>query len=164
MKNQGKGLSSQRRNGRVLLVLAGCLALGACSGAHEPVHASAAAHGVIAPTTNVPALLGASIDRLQQRLGAPLPLPPAVRRVFEQNKNLASNDSMATFRTGGITLIANYDISTRQVHDLLLLGHHEDSLMGRASLRANADSYILLPVFRDNQSSQFMGLRVVAVQ
>ena len=152
------------RSWQLAALAAGCLALGACSRTHEKAHVPDTAHGVIAPTANVPALLNASIDGLRQRLGPPQAVPAPVRLAFATNKNLATADSMTAFRTGDLTLIANYDATTRQVHDLLLLGHHEDSLMGRASLRANAGNYILLPVFRDGQASQLMGLRVVAVE
>ena len=161
--NTRPGPPARRRHQWQLLV-AGCLAMAACSRTHEKAHVPDTAHGIITPTTNVPALLDASIDGLRQRLGPPQALPAPVRQAFAANKNLVTADSMTAFRTGGLTLIANYDASTRQVHDLLLLGHHEDSLMGRASLRANAGNYILLPVFRDGQASQLMGLRVVAVE
>jgi hypothetical protein len=57
--------------------------------------------------------------------------------------------------------VASYNARSRQVRDLLLLGHHEDSLMGRAHLRPNAATYLVMPVFRDNRSFRLLGLRVI---
>jgi hypothetical protein len=73
----------------------------------------------------------------------------------------SKSDSLLAFRTGGLTLIASYNAHTRQVRDLLVLGHQEDSLMARASLRANTNEYLLLPVFLTNRPNRLVGLRVV---
>jgi hypothetical protein len=141
--------------------------LGACSGSHEPrrVLPSPSMHAQIAPTTDVPALLGASIDGLRQRLGAPRPLPAGLQTTETVAVLGAANgklDSVMTFQTGGLLLLANYDARSRQVRDLLLLGHHEDSLMSRAHLRANADGYLVMPVFYAGKSFRLLGLRVIA--
>ena len=142
--------------------------LAACSGSHEPRRAAPAApivHAQIAPTADVPALLGASIDGLRQRLGAPQPLPAglqATETVAVLGAASGKLDSVMAFRTGGLLLLANYDARSRQVRDLLLLGHHEDSLMGRARLRANADRYLVMPVFYAGKSFRLLGLRVIA--
>ena len=141
--------------------------LGACSGSHEPrrVLPAPIVHAQIAPTTNVPALLGASIDGLRQQLGAPQPLPAhiqATETVAVLGAASGKFDSVMTFRTGGLLLLANYDARSRQVRDLLLLGHHEDSLMGRAHLRANDAGYLLMPVFYSGKSFRLLGLRVIA--
>lgn len=152
-----------RRLGCQLSALSLGLLLLGCSGGREPHHmpASVAVHAQVTPTTNIPALLGASIDGLQQRLGPSRPLPPHLTAVLPETAfNLT--DSLTTFRTGGLTLIASYDARSRQVRDLLLLGHHEDSLMGRAHLRANAPNYLVMPVFYADKSFRLLGLRVIA--
>ena len=139
------------------------LLLAGCSGGREPHHlpASGVVHAQIAPTANIPALLGASIDGLHQRLGPSRPLPPLLTAALPET-TLNLTDSVTTFRTGGLTLVASYDARSRQVRDLLLLGHHEDSLMGRAHLRANAPNYLVMPVFYVGNSFKLLGLRVIA--
>lgn len=144
------------------------LLLAGCSGAHEPTHGVAAAgtkHAQIASTANVPALLGISIDSLRARLGPPQPLPPPLRANVAALAGAANGrDSVATFRTGGLIIAASYDARSRRVRELLLLGHHEDSLMGRAALRANAPTYLILPVFYAGSSSRLLGLRIIATE
>jgi hypothetical protein len=68
---------------------------------------------------------------------------------------------VTTFRTGGLTLVASYNARSREVRDLLLLGHHEDSLMGRAHLQANTPSYLVMPVFYNGNAYRLLGLRVI---
>jgi hypothetical protein len=114
----------------------------------------------VAPTADVPALLGASIDGLRQRLGPSQPLPPHIAAALP-DATLRLADSVATFRTGGLTLVASYNARSRQVRDLLLLGHHEDSLMGRAHLRANSPNYLIMPVFAAGNSFRLLGLRII---
>ena len=147
-------------------LLAGSAGLAACSGAHEPTQTTTAARADAAVRTNVPALVGLSIDGLHRRLGPSRPLPAD----FADPRVLASSgtrptapDSVASFQTGGITLIASFDARTRQVRDLLLLGPHEDSIMARTALRSNASNYLVLPVFYTQQPNRLLGLRVVAV-
>jgi len=136
--------------------------LASCSGAHEPTTAMGSMpHAVVAPTTNVPALLGRSIDELRSRLDtAAHPLPAGYLGLLSDG--LASTDSLQVFRTGGLQLIATYNATTRQVRDLLILGPREDSLMGRASLRSSARRYVVLPVFRPDTPNKLLGLRVLA--
>ena len=149
-------------------LLAGLLLATSCSGAHEPTQLIATPpHAAIIPTANVPALLGASIDSLRHRLGAAQPLPVGFAdplNVAVAANSTARADSQAAFRTGGLTLVANYNARTRQVSDLLLLGQQEDSLMGRASLQTNAHSYLVLPVFRQDAPTRLLGLRIVKVR
>lgn len=157
------------RRTRSLLVqlhsLAGLLLAASCSGTHEPTQqATAAPRSSITPTANVPALLGASIDGLRSRLGTGQPLPPGFAdplNVAIATNSTARADSQATFRTGGLTLVASYNARTRQVSDVLLLGQHEDSLMGRASLLTNSHDYLVLPVFRQDKPTRLLGLRIV---
>lgn len=147
-----------------VLVGSGLLVLGACSGTHEHSHTPVASlkSGIIAPTANVPALLGTSIDGLCHRLGVPQPLPPDFSDpVMGPPGGLEQPDSTLAFRMKGFTLVANYDARTRQVRDLLLVGQHEDSLMGRASLRPNAATYLVLPVFQAGSANRLLGLRIV---
>lgn len=142
--------------------------LGACSGAHEPTQTtSVATHADVAPTANVPALLGLSIDDLHSRLGTRQPLPTrpgTTDAVPEVASRLTNPDSLASFRAGGLTLIANYNARTRQVHELLVLGHHEDSLMARAALRSSASQYLVMPVFASGRPNYLLGLRVVPIK
>jgi hypothetical protein len=148
----------------LLLAVSGWLA--ACSGAHESAQVTvSAAHAGTAATTNVPALVGMSIDDLHRRLGSS---QQPVASLTDPSGPLAGHsaqvrhDSVVTFQTGGLTLVASYDIRTRQVRDLLLLGQHEDSLMAKAALRSNASNYLVLPVFRVDKPNSLLGLRVVA--
>lgn len=150
------------------LLLAASSWLAACSGAHESAQVAASAARVgAAATTNVPALVGMSIDDLHRRLGA-AQTPPA--SLTDPSGPLAGQDAQAmqdsvvSFQTGGLTLVASYDVHTRQVRDLLLLGHHEDSLMAKATLRSNASSYLVLPVFQVDRPSSLLGLRIVATK
>jgi hypothetical protein len=133
----------------------------ACSSSHEPpqVPAKGPAHVQVAPTTDVPALLGKSIDGLRQQLGSRQPVPAGLVAI---DTSTNSPDSLAAFHTGGLILIASYDARSREVRDLLLLGNHEDSLMGRAGLRTNAANYLIMPVFYGRNSHRLMGLRVIA--
>jgi len=147
------------------LLLAASSWLAACSGAHESTQGVTAAHARAAATTNVPALVGMSIDDLHRRLGssqeAPASLTDPNGPLAGQDEQ-AMQDSVVTFQAGGLTLVASYDIHTRQVRDLLLLGQHEDSLMAKATLRPNAGSYLVLPVFRVDKPNSLLGLRIVA--
>jgi hypothetical protein len=148
--------------GSVLLL--GSSLLEACSGAHEPTHTTTTAHAGVAPTANVPALVGLSIDDLHSRLGSSQPLPvgfASTAAVVSAANELTKQDSLLSFKTGGLTLVANYNAHTRQVHELLLLGHHEDSLMARATLRASANGYLVLPVFANNRPNYLLGLRII---
>jgi hypothetical protein len=137
-----------------------------CSGSHESRRTplSPVEHVQVAPTVNVPALLGISIDGLRQRIGPPQPLPSqfttseAGALLYTSRGRL---DSLLAFRTGGLLVLATYNTHSRQVRDLLLLGHHEDSLMGRARLRSNTSDYLVMPVFRDSRSFRLLGLRVI---
>jgi|GEM_PF-877937 len=139
-----------------------------CSGAHEHVQRSPdaprSARVVVAPTTNLPKLLNQPIEMLQQQLTA-LPVLPGSLIDATRLNDLAPRvtDSLLTFRAGGLLLIASYDIQTRRVHDLLLLGHHEDSLMQRAALRFDATNYLVLPAFQMRRKSKFVGLRIIPV-
>ncbi|TVT42795.1 hypothetical protein FNT36_01495 [Hymenobacter setariae] len=150
---------------RWVAVLSSGLGLLSCSGSHEPPRMPPqVGHVQVAPTTDVPALLGLSIDTLRQRLGPPQPLP----RQFTTSQASAllytsrgRRDSLLAFRTGGLLMLATYNTQSRRVRDFLLLGHHEDSLMGRAHLRAGAGSYLVMPVFRDSRSFRLLGLRVI---
>ncbi|MGI4867271.1 MAG: hypothetical protein ACRYFZ_25360 [Janthinobacterium lividum] len=141
------------------------LLLAGCSGGREPHHMPATdmVHAQVAPTTDVPALLGTSIDGLRRRLGASQPLPAALTAALPEAA-LSLTDSVTTFRTGGLTVVASYNARSRQVRDLLLLGHHEDSLMGRARLRSNAPNYLVMPVFYTGSSFRLLGLRVIATK
>ncbi len=141
--------------------------LAACSGAHEQAQVVATAARTSAATTNVPALLGLSIDELRQRLGAAHQPPAALtdpNGALMGQREQAMQDSVVTFQTGGLTLAVGYDPLTRQVHDLLVLGHHEDSLMAKAALRSNAPNYLVMPVFKVNEPNSLLGLRVVATK
>jgi len=150
---------------RWVAALSSTLVLPSCSGSHEPPRVPPqVGHVQVAPTTDVPALLGLSIDTLQQRLGPPQPLPERFT-ASETNALLyparGRRDSVLAFRTGGLLLLATYSVQSRQVQDFLLVGHNEDSLMGRARLRSGAGSYLVMPVFRDNISFRLLGLRVI---
>lgn len=163
-------LTSAREGHRWLLgaCLGTGLALAACSGTHERVQRSPDVphykRVVVAPTTNLPKLLNQPIEQLRQQLTA-LPVLPGALIDATRMSDLAprATDSLLTFRAGGMLLIASYDIQTRRVHDMLLLGHHEDSLMQRAALRFDATNYLVLPAFQMRRTSKFLGLRIIPV-
>lgn len=165
-------LSTSARSGRRWLPGAflgiGIGLASACSGAHEHVQHSPDAprysRVVVAPTTNLPKLLNQPIETLQQQLIA-LPVLPGSLIDATRMSDLAPRvtDSLLTFRAGGLLLIASYDIQTRRVHDMLLLGHHEDSLMQRAALRFDAANYLVLPAFQMRRKSKFLGIRIIPV-
>jgi hypothetical protein len=140
-----------------------------CSGSHEPrrVPPPHVGHIQVAATTDVPALLGISIDGLRQRLGPVQPLPDRFTS-SEANALLHDTrgrlDSLVVFRTGGLLMLTTYDARSRRVRDFLLLGHHEDSLMGRAHLRSGAANYLIMPVFQDSRSFRLLGLRVIPIK
>lgn len=148
-----------------LLVGSGWLA--GCSGTHESRQVAATPSRISAPATNVPALLGVSIDGLHERLGPAQPLPPGFVNPLDMVSNptgVNRPDSLVSFRAGSLTLLASYDARTRQVRDLLLLGHREDSLMAQGTLQTNARDYLVLPVFRVNKPGRLIGLRIVALK
>jgi hypothetical protein len=166
----GRPSSTSRAAGRGPWVALGWgVLLSSCSGAHEPrrVPAPEIVPAHVAPTADVPALLGASIDGLRQQLGTPLPLPANLLHdaaIAGLGATVHSPDSVAAFRTGGLVLLASYDARSRQVRDLLLLGQHEDSLMGRARLRTSAADYLVMPVFHTGHSFRLLGLRVISTK
>jgi len=166
MQRRGAHSEEKRRAG-ALFIVAG-LWLAGCSGAHEPAQtAQVAQRVVVAPTANVPALLASSIDGLRSQLGAAQPLPNSLRNpllLITNTNDATADDSLAAFRTGGLTLVASYNERTRHVRDLLVLGQHEDTLMGRASLQANRLDYLVLPVFQIDKPNRLLGLRVIATQ
>ncbi|MGI4835754.1 MAG: hypothetical protein ACRYFK_20040 [Janthinobacterium lividum] len=142
--------------------------VGSCSGAHEPVQRGPETTRLrpeIKPTANVPALLGKSIEELRRRLGAAQPLP-LIFTDLTLYDNLAPQptDSVLVFRTGGLLLAASYNTRSRRVNDLLLLGRHEDSLMHRATLRADAPGYLILPLFYPKRPGALLGLRVIPAE
>jgi hypothetical protein len=137
-----------------------------CSGSHEQrrVPLPQVRHVHVTPTTDVPTLVGLSIDGLRQHLGPPQPLPAQFTTSEASDLLFTSRgrlDSLLAFRTGGVMVLATYNSHSRQVRDLLLLGHHEDSLMARAHLRTGAANYLVMPVFRDSRSFRLLGLRVI---
>jgi hypothetical protein len=153
-------------------ILAGLLTavvLGACSGTHhEPRHDAAprAASSARSPAgLDVPALLNLSIDEMSQRVGPPLPLPPGFHdpTLAPASQRGDAIDSMALFRSRGVAMVVAYDHRSRQVNDVLLLGSNENELMARAHLQLGAERYLVLPVFQARQSTQLLGLRVLAL-
>ena len=144
--------------------------LGACTRTHEtltdplvPTVSKVAARKAV-PSTDVPNLLGLTIDEVSQRVGPRLPVPPDFTDpvILPQARRLGMLDSTALFRTPGVSMVASYDHQSREVHDLLLLGDNENELMKRAQLRLGAEAYLVLPVFEARQPNQLMGLRVLA--
>ena len=146
-----------------LMLAAGGLAAG-CSGAHEPAQQAehAASRRPARPVVNVPAMLGKPINSLRQHLEGNVPLPAAYRdaNVYAY-LDAAAADSIQAFRSGRLLLLACYDIPSRRVHDLLLLGRHEDSLMQQAALSPNVANYLVLPIFQAKRAGSLLGLRVV---
>ena len=140
----------------------------ACSGAHEPTQRPPEVPRrmvEVKPTANVTELLNYTIDKLRQRLGPAHNLPSSLADSIGL-KALAphATDSLLTFETGGLVLLASYDVRSRRLNDLFVLGQHEDSLMQRATLRVGAPNYMLLPCFQSAHPGRLLGLRVVPVR
>ncbi|UOQ99562.1 hypothetical protein MUN81_08735 [Hymenobacter sp. 5317J-9] len=153
-------------------ILAGLLAtmmgVGACSGSHEPGHATlsrAPAARPAQPGVDVPALLSLNIDEMTARVGPLLPVPTGFvdPTVTSQSQRSGPIDSIALFRSRGLAMVVAYDSRSREVNDLLLLGSNESDLMNRARLQLGADRYLVLPVFQERRPTQLMGLRVLPV-
>ncbi|TDN40552.1 hypothetical protein E4631_10455 [Hymenobacter sp. UV11] len=145
--------------------LAACWAIAGCSGTHEPVQtAPTLPRASVAPTANVPAMLGKSIDSLRSQLGPAQALPANYTDPLTTISAAPTTDSLAAFRTGGLTIVASYNAQTRRVRDLLVLGRHEDSLLARASLRASAHNYLIMPVFFANKPTHLLGLRIITTK
>ena len=152
---------------RASLLYAACWLASGCSGAHEPTQTLPnVPRTSVAPTANVPALLGKSIDALRTKLGAAQQMPRSFMDpvVASSAAPSGSADSLEAFRTGGLTLVASYDARTREVRDLLIVGRHEDSLMARASLQASARNYLIMPVFYSGRHNHLLGLRVISTK
>lgn len=141
----------------------------ACSGTHEPAkeHPVAVSKPVAKPPLllDVPSVLGASIDELARRLGPMHPVPDhfAGPSVKAQQPSGLEFDSAGVFRHHGLTLVATFSTRTRQVSDLLVVGKEEKLLMQQTRLQDDASNYVLLPAFEMNNSSRFLGLRVIAI-
>lgn len=152
---------------RASLLCVGCWLTGGCSGAHEPTQTLPnVPRASIAPATNVPALLGRSIDDLRTKLGPTQQMPRSFIDpiVASSAGPTGQGDSLAAFRTRGLTLVASYDARTREVRDLLIVGRHEDSLMAQASLQARARHYLIMPVFYADRPNHLLGLRVIDIK
>ncbi|OGX82063.1 hypothetical protein BEN49_14630 [Hymenobacter coccineus] len=145
-----------------MLLLAAAAQL-ACSRAREHEDSPAArtlvppARTAAAPAVNVAAVVGRSIDEVRRQLGPARALPTG----FQDPVRQAGTDSTLAFQPRGLVVVASYDARTRQVLDLLVLGNDEDALMRRAGLMAGAPTYLVLPVFALNRSTQLVGLRIV---
>lgn len=145
------------------------VAVGACSGAHEPSHDRAAPATATAalklPRLNVSALLPLTIDEISRQLGPRLPVPDT----FADPTRVPSihtteqPDSTALFQSRGLTVVVAYDARTRRVNELLLMGTNEDELMTRSGLQLNSPEYLVLPFFQRRRPLQLMGLRVLAL-
>ena len=72
-------------------------------------------------------------------------------------------DSSRLFRRRGLAIVASYDHHSREVSNLLLLGRNETELMSRAQLQLGADTYLVLPVFKERPANELLGLRVLAM-
>ena len=89
------------------------VAVGACSGAHEPSHdrAAPATAALKLPRLNVSALLPLTIDEISRQLGPRLPVPDT----FADPTRVPSihtteqPDSTALFQSRGLTLVVAYD-------------------------------------------------------
>jgi hypothetical protein len=155
------------RRFRSFLFFAGLSAvLVACSGTHESGKDRVALTEeapATEPVVDVPAIVGAPIDKLLQRLGPARPVPAGVTGPITMPAlPPGEQDSTVMFRSRGLELVATFNPHSRRVSDLLLLGADEDALMRRANLRMGAAQYLILPVFHQQNSARLLGLRVVA--
>ena len=157
---------------RLVILLFFVVGLGAtgCSGTHEApqdraVSAAPALPYHDATALSVPKLLHLDIDELNRQLGPRLPIPtgftdPVLVPLVQRNEPL---DSTTLFRRRGLAIVASYDHRSRQVSNLLLLGSNENELMRRARLQLGAESYLVLPVFKERPATELLGLRVLAM-
>ncbi len=139
--------------------------MGACSGAHEARHDSSTAAAPLndTPRLDAPGLLALSIDEVGHRLGAPRPVPPALRdpTLLPQAPQNEPLDSTALFHYRGLSVVVSYNYATRRVNDLLLVGDNEDALMSQGHLRLGAADYLVLPIFQKSHPTALLGLRVL---
>ena len=151
-----------------LVALALLAGAAACSGAHDPAGdrtrdaGPSATVAPVLPTLNVPGLLHLTIEEMDGRIGPRLPVGANFADPVEQRNEVP--DSTALFRYQGLAIVASYDLRTRRVGDLLLLGTDEDELMRRAQLHLNARQYLVVPVFQVRRPTKLFGLRVLAVE
>ncbi|SET00220.1 hypothetical protein [Hymenobacter actinosclerus] len=116
-------------------------------------------------TVDVPALVGRNIDQLRRTMGAPketreqaIGLEPTAA----QMKATKGQDWINTFERNGTTLVVTFDASTRKVRDIVLLGSDEDTLLREANLSLTSPEYLVLPVMSPGNSTELIGMRVVA--
>lgn len=157
--------------GRRLLVLAGAVALPACSGGtREPrqdvpeaarQRQANAARPAAVPLINLPAALPLGLPGFIARFGNPQPLATDFVDPGKGLPGAAKADSSVLFRPSGLSMVVSYRISSGAVEDVLLLGPDEAGLMRQAALVPNAAGYLLLPVFESRRTDRLLGLRVV---
>lgn len=140
----------------------------ACSGSQKAGERSTPAPGTIENSSvvvDVPALVGRNIDQLRRTLGAPketreqsIGLEPTAA----QMKATKGQDWINTFERNGITLVVTFDASNRKVRDIVLIGNDEEQLLRDANLSLTSAEYLVLPVMSPGNSTELIGMRVVA--
>lgn len=141
----------------------------ACSGSQVAGERSSPSAGTAesgsSAVVDVPALVGRNIDQLRRTLGAPketreqaIGLDPTAT----QMKATRGQDWINTFERNGTTLVVTFDASSRKVRDIVLLGADEDNLLRDANLSLTSPDYLVLPVMSPGNSTELIGMRVVA--
>jgi hypothetical protein len=121
--------------------------------------------GRTAAIVDMPALVGRNIDQLRRTLGAPketraqaIGLEPTAA----QMKATRGRDWINTFERNGTTILVTFDAGTRKVRDLVLVGNDGDALLRDANLSLTSTEYLVLPVMSPGNSTELIGMRVVA--
>ncbi|WP_019947099.1 hypothetical protein [Hymenobacter aerophilus] len=140
----------------------------ACSGSQKAGERSTPAPGTTENSSvvvDVPALVGRNIDQLRRTLGAPketreqaIGLEPTAA----QMKATRGQDWINTFEQNGTTLVVTFDANNRKVRDIVLLGNDEEQLLRDANLSLTSAEYLVLPVMSPGNSTELIGMRVVA--
>lgn len=141
----------------------------ACSGSQMAGERSGPATGTpesaSSAVVDVPALVGRNIDQLRRTLGAPketreqaIGLEPTAA----QMKSTRGQDWINTFERNGTTLVVTFNANSRKVRDIVLLGADEDDLLRDANLSLTSADYLVLPVMSPGNSTELIGMRIVA--
>ena len=115
---------------------------------------------------DVPTFVGNTIEEVRNCLGRPRESqlePPPTRPKRTARKSLRVKDEgwTNTFDTNGVTLVVTFNARTRRVRDIVLTGTDEEELMQRGNLTLTSPTYIVLPVYNPQKSSDLLGVRVI---
>lgn len=115
---------------------------------------------------DLPPFVGYTIEEVRSRLGSPResqlePLPTRPKRLARKSLRVKDEGWTNTFETNGVTLMVTFNARTRRVRDIVLIGTDEEELMQRGNLTLTSATYIVLPVYNPQKSTDLLGVRVI---